>query len=136
MDKATKASFRFSKYIIKRANLYFSGNKVSKNIELGFSPKGVVLSDKKIFILSLETSINDKDIFKVDLEAEAQFEYDDAFGESLEKFLTTNAPALLFPYIRAYISNITALSGIPPVVLPTINMAGLSDTLKNNIEYK
>ena len=35
----------------------------------------------------------------------------------------TNALAILFPYARSIISGITAQSGFPPVILPTVNIA-------------
>lgn len=38
-------------------------------------------------------------------------------------FFNVNTPAILFPYIRAYVTALTALSGIPPVVMPTINLS-------------
>ncbi len=96
-----------------------------------------LFKDEKKFILLLGISVSDKKkFFNMDIEAEATFEYDNMDDDKLEKFLIMNAPALLFPYIRAYISNITALSGISTVLLPTLNMTGLSDILKNNIKYK
>lgn len=39
-----------------------------------------------------------------------------------KNFIEINAPAILFPYIRAYVSALTGLSGLSPVVLPTYNM--------------
>ncbi|MEZ3531658.1 MAG: protein-export chaperone SecB [Muribaculaceae bacterium] len=37
-------------------------------------------------------------------------------------FLCHNAPAILFPYMRAYVSCVTAQSGMSPVIIPTINL--------------
>lgn len=34
-----------------------------------------------------------------------------------------NALAILFPYVRSIISSITSQSGMPPIILPTINLA-------------
>lgn len=39
-----------------------------------------------------------------------------------------NATAILFPYVRSFITTITAQSGIEPLILPAINFAEL---LKN-----
>jgi len=50
------------------------------------------------------------------------------------QFFCINGPAILFPYIRAYLSSLSALSGIPLILLPTINMTGLAETLKSNIK--
>ncbi|MFW6352660.1 MAG: protein-export chaperone SecB [Bacteroidota bacterium] len=53
-------------------------------------------------------------------------------GETLDKLLYINAPALLFPYIRANISTLTNLSGFELVNFPTLNMTKLGNDLKKN----
>ena len=40
-----------------------------------------------------------------------------------EKVFRVNAAAIAFPYFRAFISQITLLSGFPPLILPTLNFA-------------
>lgn len=52
--------------------------------------------------------------------------------DQIDDFFFINAPALLFPYIRAYISTLTNLSGFEPINLPTLNMTKLGDDLKRN----
>lgn len=52
--------------------------------------------------------------------------------DNLGMFFYTNAPALLFPYIRAYISTLTNLSGFEPINLPTLNMTQLGKELEQN----
>lgn len=39
-----------------------------------------------------------------------------------KSFVEISAPAIIFPYIRAYVSNLTSMSGIQPILLPTYNM--------------
>ena len=50
----------------------------------------------------------------------------------LNKYFYMNAPAILFPYIRAYISTLSVLSGIEPITLPTLNLSGLGKELEKN----
>ena len=50
------------------------------------------------------------------------FEFDEDLTNK-QLFFSQNAPAILFPYIRAYISALTALSGIPTITLPTLNLS-------------
>jgi preprotein translocase subunit SecB len=38
-----------------------------------------------------------------------------------EKFSTINGPAIIFPYIREYLSSLSIKAGIPPIVLPPYN---------------
>lgn len=44
---------------------------------------------------------------------------------TLEKFAETSAPALLFPYIREIVNNITSRTPLPPLRLPPINVIAL-----------
>jgi preprotein translocase subunit SecB len=71
--------------------------------------------------------------FKIEIDAIANYIFNKSIGlESLNDFFYINAPALLFPYIRAYISTLTNLSGLKPINLPTINMTRLGQDLKKN----
>jgi preprotein translocase subunit SecB len=47
-----------------------------------------------------------------------------------ELVLRKNTAAILFPYIRSLITNITAQAGMKPIVIPLININALIDTLK------
>lgn len=74
------------------------------------------------FLLQLENKN-----FKFSVNAVAQF----VTSEVLEnKFLDSsfcyiNAPAIAFPYLRAYVSNITLNSGFNPIILPSFNFVNL-----------
>ncbi len=41
---------------------------------------------------------------------------------SFESFTHINAQAIIYPYLREHISYITLKAGIPPVILPILNM--------------
>jgi preprotein translocase subunit SecB len=75
--------------------------------------------------LVLDTSISDKNnALSIAVKAEGYFEFDEGLSEDMkEGFFNANAPAILFPYIRAYISTLSTLSGIKPIVLPTLNLS-------------
>jgi len=51
------------------------------------------------------------------------FETDEEITEEFKNshFPKINAPAIAYPYLRAYVSNLTLQSGVTPVMLPTIN---------------
>ena len=74
--------------------------------------------------------------FVINIKTVSVFEFD--AGANLEQyksgFFTLNAPAIAFPYIRAYISNLTTQSGLFTVTLPTLNLSALGETLKQNIQ--
>lgn len=61
--------------------------------------------------------------YKIKLEMRFFFESDEIIDDNFKKssFPKVNAPAIAFPYLRAYISNLTMQSGFTPLLLPSIN---------------
>lgn len=93
---------------------------VSLSCEKNFSDQGRrLLLTLEIDIPQLENdfpcsiSVTYEGIFSIPAEARA---------EVLKRFSEISAPAILFPYVRAELSRISALSGLPPINLPPINV--------------
>lgn len=104
-------------------------NSEETNRSFKFSYKTVGLPrSKNLFVVSFKVSIIGQD-FKMDLLMDFFFvtdkELDDRFFSS--PFAKANAPAIAFPYIRSYISNLTIQSGYETVVLPSINFVKLTE---------
>ncbi len=49
----------------------------------------------------------------------------------VEAFATINAPAIIFPFIREHLANLTMKSGVQPVFLPPVNFIQLAKQAKN-----
>jgi preprotein translocase subunit SecB len=127
-----KSSFQFKGYKIFRSLIEINDSKSDK-LTVNFEPKGTINNTDKSFFLNLNIKIFDKDK-NINIEVEFLGEY--VFTEkddNFKAFLYVNSPAILFPYIRSYITALTALSGISPIILPTMNMSGLKEKLENNI---
>lgn len=81
--------------------------------------------DHKHFKIIQEVNIFVKETFKIFIIAIGNFELNDIEDEQLRKsFINLNAPAIMFPYIRSFISTLTANLGdvtgtlnIPPQFL-------------------
>jgi preprotein translocase subunit SecB len=68
-----------------------------------------------------------------DFEMVGNFMFSDFEGiDNAKSIFYINAPAILFPYVRAYISTITNLSGNDTITLPTLNLSSLGSILKEN----
>lgn len=89
-------------------------------------------SDKEeedhLFGVIFKLTIKDKNF---DLFVETVFHFElmdekltDEFKNS--SFPIINAPAIAFPYLRAFISNITLQAGTLPIILPSINFVELA----------
>lgn len=84
-------------------------------------------NEKKQFVIIFDIDLQDKDfdlVFQVAFVFSTEEEINEDFKFS--DFPKINAPAIAFPFIRAYISNLTLQSGFEPVILPSINFVKLA----------
>lgn len=105
-------------------------------IKLHIRPAGKLDRKKKTFTLQLDVEVSDENkAFDIKLTAVGIYQFKDELVEEheLSNYFLVNAPAIMFPYIRAYISTVTALSGLHAVNLPVLNLTELQEQLKSNI---
>jgi preprotein translocase subunit SecB len=83
------------------------------------------------FSVRFKIKINDKE-FDFKCESIFNFSLDDNISEEfkISDFPKINAPAIAFPYLRAFISNFTLQSGFDPIILPSINFIKLDKESK------
>lgn len=128
-DSIAKINFlgyKCSGFNFRASQSYINGEApVGLNFTVNYS--GVKSEDAtNRFILNFEIELHDDN---KETEIKANFiglydstnEVNDEFINST--FLKVNAPAILFPFIRSYISTITINAGLEPIILPTINFA-------------
>lgn len=84
-----------------------------------------------IFHLSLKTA--EDMVLKVVFSSE--FKTDSVIDSAFKRgdFPYVNAPAIAYPFLRAFVSNLTLNAGHSPVVLPAVNFVALKDEIKNGI---
>lgn len=138
MSNQEKASIQFVNFTVKESHIVFRQLGEYK-IDIIFVPTGIVNKSINQFVLQIAVNINDVDnAFNIGIVTESYFSYpaDANIAEYLEGLFIHNAPAIIFPYIRAYITALTALSGMPTLTLPTLNLVQLGADLKNNINIQ
>lgn len=83
------------------------------------------------FKITIRVKISDtkNDSLNLSISVSGIFEY----KNNNELKLTKNAIAILFPYVRSSLTNITAQSGLEPLILPTINFNALLEAKKEEI---
>ena len=59
--------------------------------------------------------------FDAELSLTGRFKYEGNLD--VQKMLKINAVAILYPYVRSTLSLMTTLAAVPPVIVPTINLA-------------
>lgn len=118
------AKFRFKNYIITKTDITIDAYKeIYKDIKLDITKASENELGNNIYCIQFVINIyNENDSLHVLLVIQGNFEYDSELtDEEKNIYFKHNAPAILMPYIRAYVSSITSLSGIPTIVLPTYN---------------
>ena len=83
--------------------------------------------NSKEFGIGFRINIKDEE-FNILMEMVFLFELEEDVDEKFKQsdFLTINAPAIAFPYVRSYISNLTLQSGFSPIILPSVNFVKLT----------
>lgn len=78
--------------------------------------------NKSFFRIVFFLTVKDKK-FDLNIKAVFNFKTDEEFTEEFKQshFPRINAPAIAYPYLRAYVSNLTLQSGVNPAMLPTLN---------------
>lgn len=119
------AKFRFSGYQILKSNIEIKDpNNISDNLDIKFKRSSGVNEIDNKYKLDIDIIIQDENNnLIVEATCNGFFEFDKNITDKEKNvFFNTSAPAILFPYIRAYISTLTTLSGMRPIILPTINL--------------
>lgn len=128
------AAFRIETYHFVKASLDFNiPDNATLNIEI--HPSGVYYQQESRYVLDFVVKVecveNQTEVVNVNCRAEF------IFGEPIKleeipSFFYPNSLALVFPYVRAFVSTITLQANVHPVMLPTLNLMGLTDELRSN----
>ncbi len=74
---------------------------------------------------TVTAKIGDKTLFLVECKQAGIFEVRNFPAEQVGPILGVNCPQILFPYLRAQVSDLIVRGGFPPVVLNEINFPGI-----------
>ena len=131
-----KAAFSLEKYTFNKVKIDFDSN-TRKELKIAFVPSGVFkqTETESTFELKLVFSAQDEvrsEPFIV-IECNSIFKFADNISfEEVPSFFYANSIAILFPYIRAFVSTVTLQANILPLVLPTMNLSSLEKPLREN----
>ncbi|MNP98416.1 Preprotein translocase subunit SecB [compost metagenome] len=136
-----QATFSFKSYKIERF-LFNLENGTEDKISIKIDPQGVFISDERKFILTFhfyafeKEKTYEKSFVECTLTAEFLFSENIKTIEDIPQYFYPNSIAIVFPYLRSFISSLTIQANIKPVILPTMNLTSLSTPLKENVVVK
>lgn len=133
-----RATFSFEGYTFEEFKI-ITANKPTDDISIKIDPSGVFNQNENNFLLKLNFQAFDEaneDIEFVQCKLNALFVFSEKIEsiENIPNYFYSNSIAIVFPYLRSFISSLTIQANIKPVILPTMNLGSLSEPLKNNIE--
>lgn len=134
MIEGKKASFRFEKF--KIPNFSYSESINPSDLKIVFNPSGIYNQTKGEFNLTLEFIAsenieNGNDVIAVVSISTFKFTENTPLIE-LPDFFYKNAIAIVFPYMRAFISTLTLQSNSGLLTLGLMNLTQLEQPLKEN----
>lgn len=144
-DNIKSNKFQFADFNILKSFFNRIDNYKFNEDDLEFNLNGLYKKSEKIFLLNFSFLVKNKkesqslDDLHILVESvgvfNVEFEDSDKISkDNLPQYFLLNAPAIMFPYIRSYITTLTANSNFgEPLVLPTLNISGLGQVLKDNI---
>ncbi len=120
------AQFRFLNYRINKSVIQIDSDKeISQQLDVEFTQASWINEEQLMYKHTLEVVIsNENKSIHIEIAADGVFEFDKELSDTQKaNFFNINAPSILFPYVRAYITALTSLSGIQPIILPTLNLS-------------
>ncbi len=128
MDETKQPGINFNNIILKEVTFRRSPGIIEKpELDINFNVISAISEDKKSLNLEVVTILKEKKgLFNLEFSLIGNFSIiGNSENMSLEEFSKTNASALMMPYIRETISNITLRSGLKPVIIPPINIISM-----------
>ena len=134
MSKTQNSTFKLDSFIITESQIFRKPVGKKMKFDLHIIPSGIIHEKSSVFELVLNVSVSEKsERFKVNLEAHGLFSFKNVSDKIIiSDMFFKNAPAIIFPYIRAYVTSLTALSGMEAIILPVVSMWGMKEELQKN----
>lgn len=123
----TKSQLSFKNFLVQdfeyKKVFEIEKPETGESVSLSIQPRALISRKNNFLHILLNTKFID---YKLEISIKGvfigvfEFETDDE--DLLINFLSLNAPAIIFPYIRSLISSFTSQSGSETVILPTLNL--------------
>jgi preprotein translocase subunit SecB len=133
-----KSVFDFERFKITKSLITTHSTQINNAIDINFALSAVVKKSEHSFLLQMKSKIENEDnSLLIEIHAEGLFLFpkEESFEQHAD-FFNFNAPSILFPYVRAHISSLTALCGITPLVLPPMSLGSLKQNLIENTKFE
>jgi preprotein translocase subunit SecB len=96
------------------------------DINLGMQASGVVEGVYEVTVTAtVTTKVSDKTLFLVEAKQAGIFEIRNVPQDQLQGILQIVCPQMIYPYLRAIVSDVCTRAGFPPIMLTEVNFQAM-----------
>lgn len=132
-NSPVEATFSFKNYKFTKASIELGALNVNDNLIIDFHPSGEYNPQDGLFktVLGFVALIEETKVHVINIKCEAYFQFEIPLEfENIPLYFYANSTAILYPYIRAFVSTLSLQANYSPIVLPTLNISALADDLQ------
>ena len=138
MEKSVgKAAFSLRAYKFVKAEMNLDSIDPNSKYSIEILPSGIIMPDSGIYQLTFtfKAKVDEKEIVNIVCKADYQFNMP-MDVKDIPEYFYANSIAIIFPYVRAFVSTVTLQANVIPMLIPTLNLSSLSGELKANTSVK
>ena len=106
---------------------------VEINLGLGAAPIGEGVYEVTV-TATVTTKVNDKVLFLVEAKQAGIFEIRNIPDDQLQPIIGIACPGIIYPYLRAVVSDVCTRAGFPPVTLSEVNFQAMFEAQRAQAE--
>jgi len=96
------------------------------DIQLGLGAEGIADGVYEVTVTAtVTTKVGDKTLFLVEAKQAGIFELRNIPQEQIQPIIGIACPSMIYPYLRAIVSDICTRAGFPPVMLAEVNFQAM-----------
>ena len=109
--------------------------KVDINLALGAEPVADGMFEVTV-TATVTTTVGDKTLFLIEAKQAGIFEIRNVPAEQTEGILSIVCPQMIYPYLRAIVSDVCTRAGFPPVILTEVNFQAMFEARQAQLEQQ
>lgn len=139
MELNKKAVFSLEKFKFSKFSFDDSHIKPEGKGQFRLDTSGTFYPSESIYKLefifdAFDSDFPDEPFISVNLQADFTFVDEVKTLEEIPEYFYTNSIAILYPYLRSFISSLTVQANEHPIILPAMNLSKLGDPLKEKTQ--
>lgn len=127
----TNAAFSLEHYLFDK--VYINLENYNKNeYRIEFNPSGIFKKEDKTYTLNFGFTATCDGLIDsfVSINCVGVFKFNNIEGiDEIPPYFYRNSIAILFPFLRGFLSMVTIQANVPPILLPTMNLTSLEKPL-------